>query len=230
MTRTRQWSMGTAVLVLLILVGGWFLVVAPKHASADDLRASTTTQESTNLTLAAQVSMLKAQQAGLPAQEAKLALIRQHIPDNPALPSFIRSLSALSKASNVTLQTIAPAPPTASTSPAVAPSGTKPTGVVPQLQSVSLTINLIGTYANLELFLNKLETLKRSFLLTGVQMAPGSATATGTTVSSGPPILAVIISARVFDVSTIGLSTGTARTGSTSTGSTSTGSTATTAH
>ena len=222
--------MGTAVIVLLILVGGWFGLVAPKHSSADDLRASTTTQETTNLTLAAQVSMLKAQQAGLPAQEAKLALIRQRIPDNPALPSFIRSLGALAKASNVALQTIAPVPPAPNSSPAVIPSGVRPTGVVPQLQTVAVTINLLGTYANVELFLNKLESLKRSFLVTGLQLSPGNSTTSGTTGGSGPPSLAVIVSARVFDVSTIGAAGKSASTGSASTGSTSTGSTATTAH
>jgi Tfp pilus assembly protein PilO len=230
MTRSRQWTMGTAVVVLLILVGGWFGVVAPKHSSAADLRAQTTTQESTNLTLAAQVSMLKAQKAGLPAQEAKLATIRQHIPENPALPSFIRSLNALATASGVTLQTIAPVPPTANTSPLVSPAGTKPTGVVPQLQTVALTINLLGTYANLELFLNKLETLKRSFLVTGMQVTPGNGTTTGVTSSSGSPSLAIILSARVFNVSTIGAAGSSGQSGSSSTGSTSAGSTATTAH
>jgi len=230
MTRTRKWSMGTAVIVILILVGGWFGLVAPKHSTADDLRAQTVTAESTNLTLAAQVSMLKAQKAGLPAQEAKLALIRQHIPDNPALPSLIRSLSSLAASAGVTLQTLAPVPPTANTSPAVTPVG----GVVPpgspQLQTVGLTINLLGTYSNLELFLNKLESLKRSFLVTGMQVTPGTSTTVGVTSGTGPTGLAIIINARVFDVSSIAVTGSSGHTGSTSTGSTSAGSTATTAH
>lgn len=230
MTRSRQWTVGTVVLVLLILVGGWFLLVAPRHTTADDLRTSTTAQESTNLSLAAQVAVLKVQKAGLPLQEAKLALIRQHIPDNPALPSFIRSLSSLASASNVKLQTIAPVPPVTNTSRPVTPAGTKPTGVVPQLQTVGVTINLVGTYANVELFLNKLETLKRSFLVTGLTITPGSVTTSGAATGSGPPSLAAIITARVFDVSTIGTAGGSAPTGSATTGSTSTGSTAVTAH
>jgi Tfp pilus assembly protein PilO len=226
MTRTRQWTLGTAVVVLLILVGGWFLMVAPKHASADELRASTTTQESTNLTLQGQIATLKQQKAGLPAQEAKLATIRQHIPDNPALPSFIRTLSSLAKSSNVSLQTIAPVAPTANTSPAVTTTGTAPSGVVPQLQQVGITINLLGTYANVELFLNKLESLKRSFLVTALQVTPGTAGTSCVTSGSGSPSLAVIITARVFDVSTIGVSG--AATGSTT--GTPSGSTATPAN
>ncbi len=219
MTRSRQWTMGTVVAVLLILVGGWFLLIAPKHASAADLRASTTAQEQNNMTLSAQVAMLKQQKAGLPAQEAKLATIRQHIPDNPALPSFIRSLSSLAKTSNVGLQSIAPVAPTANTSPAVSPAGTKPAGVLPQLQTVGVTINVLGTYANVELFMNKLESLKRSFLVTGLQLSPGAAGtsgAAGAATSSGPPTLTVIITARVFDVSSIGAAGGsTASTGTT---------------
>jgi Tfp pilus assembly protein PilO len=230
MTRSRQWTMGTAVVVLLILVGGWFGLVAPKHSAADDLRTQTTAQESNNLTLEAQVTMLKAQKAGLPAQEAKLATIRQHIPDNPALPSFIRSLSALAAASGVTLQSLAPVPPIPNASPPVT-SALKPTGVVPVLQNVGMAIDLLGTYANVELFLNKLENLKRSFLVTGLQITTGSTTtaAAATTGSSSPP-LSVIIAARVFDVSTIGVPGSSGQTGSASTGSTSAGSTATTAH
>ena len=229
MTRSRQWTMGTAVVVLLILLGGWFGLVAPKHSAADDLRSQTSTQESTNLTLAAQVSMLKAQKAGLPAQEAKLAVVRQHIPDNPALPSLIRSLSSVASASGVTLQSMVPAPPAPNASPTVPPAGAKPTGVVPQLQTVSLTLNVLGTYANIELFLNKLESLKRSMLVSGLQMTPGTATSTGAASGSGSPSLTVIINARVFDVSTAGTAGSTGSTGTTSTGSTSAGSTATTA-
>jgi len=235
MTRSRQWTMGTVVLVLLILVGGWFLLVSPKQSSANDLRAAATTQESTNATLAAQVSMLKAAQAGLPRQEAKLAQIRQHIPDNPALPSFVRSLSSIAAASNVTLQTVSPVPPVTNTSPLVQASGVQAALGVPQLQTIGVTINLLGTYANVELFLNKMETLKRSFLVTGLTITPGTATSAGVSTGTGSPSLAVIVAARVFNVSTIGQSTGSTSTGSSSTGSahtgsTSTGSTATTAH
>jgi Tfp pilus assembly protein PilO len=215
MARTRKWTMGTAAVVVLILLAGWFLLVSPKRASADELRASTATQEATNLTLASQLEALKVQKAGLPAEEAKLATIRQQIPDNPALPPLIRSLSSIAKKTGVTLQLIAPAPPTANASPAVAPAGPPATGVVPQLQTISLTINFFGTYANVELFLNHLEMLKRSFLVTGLQMSPGTATTNGVT-KSGSPTLAVIMQARAFNVTTIGLAPAPAAAGSTS--------------
>jgi type IV pilus assembly protein PilO len=195
--------MGTAVIVLLTLLAGWFLLVSPKKASAADLRTQTASQESQNLTLAAQVATLKEQKAGLPLQEAKLATIRQRIPDNPALPPLLRSLSALAKASNVTIASLAPAPPGPNTSPVVNPSGTPATGVVPQLQTISLTINFSGSYANVELFLNKLESLKRSFLVTGLQMT--GATGAGATGGTSSPTIAVIMAARVFDASTIGV-------------------------
>jgi Tfp pilus assembly protein PilO len=214
MTRTRQWTMGTALVVVLILLAGWFLLVSPKRASADELRASTATQETTNQTLTAQIAALKLQKAGVPAQEAKLAAIRQQIPDNPSLPALINSLSALAKKSGVTLQLVAPAAPTLNTSPLVTPTGPPATGVVPQLQTIALTINFLGTYANVELFLNRLENLKRSFLLTGLQLTPGTATTNGTS-SSGSPSLAVILQARVFNVSTVGAAAPTGAAGTT---------------
>jgi Tfp pilus assembly protein PilO len=204
MTRTRQWTMGTAAIVVLILLAGWFLLISPKRASAAEIQASTVTQEATNVTLASQLEALKVQKAGLPAEEAKLATIRQQIPDNPALPPLIRELSSLAKKSGVTLQLVAPATPTPNTSPAVTPAGPPATGVVPQLQTVGLNINFLGTYSNVELFLNHLEMLKRSFLVTGIQMNPGTATTNGVS-NSGSPTLAVIMQARVFNVSTIGV-------------------------
>jgi Tfp pilus assembly protein PilO len=201
MTRTRRWTMGTAVIVLLLLLAGWFLLVSPKRASAVDLRAQTATQESTNSTLTAQIATLKVQKAGVPAQEAKLAVIRQRIPDNPALPGLIRSLSALAKSANVSLQSITPASPAANRSPAVTPA-LPATGTVPVLNTIAITVDFNGTYANVELFLNKLESLKRSFLVSGLQITPDSAVKA---VGTNSPVLTVVLSGRVFDASTIGV-------------------------
>ncbi len=39
MTKSRTWTVGTAVLVVLILLAGWFLLVTPKRSHAADLQA-----------------------------------------------------------------------------------------------------------------------------------------------------------------------------------------------
>ena len=111
---------------------------------------------------------------------------------------MIRSISALAKKSNLTIASFAPAPPAPNTSPVVTSPLGAPSGVVPSLQTITVTINFSGTYPNVELFLNKLEALKRSFLVTGLQMSGAGGNSTAS------PKLTVVMQARVFDVSTIG--------------------------
>ena len=73
MTRTRKWVSGTAVLVLLVLVAGWFLLVSPKKADAANLQASVLSQQSSNDGLRAKI----AQDGMLKEQDRYLATLRK---------------------------------------------------------------------------------------------------------------------------------------------------------
>ena len=94
MSLTRKWSLLAAVLVVAIFAAGWFLLIAPKRTEANDLKTQAATQERDNAALVQKLAELKAQQAELPQQRAKLAVFRTQIPDNPALPSLVRNLTA----------------------------------------------------------------------------------------------------------------------------------------
>jgi Tfp pilus assembly protein PilO len=233
MTRTRTWSVATALLVLLVIAAGWFLLVAPKHASADQARTEAAAQESTNAGLQAQIAQLQAQQKDLPKQQAIIADIQQRIPQNPQLPALIRSLSSMAVASNVQVRSLTPlalvATQAAAPTDAVGPNGET-------LQVVTMAVEVDGTYYNVERFLNKVEQLKRSLLVTGIDMQVGTVA-----VSSGmSPTLKTTLTLRAFTVSSAVApgtsplnSAGTGATGTTKTGtpsSTSTTSSSTTAH
>jgi type IV pilus assembly protein PilO len=203
MTRTRKWSMLTALVAALVLIAGWFLLVSPNRASADDLRAQAATQQNTNAGLTAKLQQLKQQQKGVPAEQAKIADIQQRIPANPALPSLVRSLSSMAISAGVSIATLTPTTPVPSAVTtavgAIAPDGSS-------LQVIGLTVQVTGSYYNIERFLGKVETLKRALLVTGVTLnvdavAPASGAATTTAVAGSSPNLVAVLSIRAFMVS-----------------------------
>jgi Tfp pilus assembly protein PilO len=173
MTVTRKWSLLAAVLVVAIFAAGWFLLIAPKRSDAASLKAKAQSQSQANALLVQKLAVLKAQQADLPKEQAKLAKFRSQIPDNPALPSLIRDLTAASRKVGVTIDEMTPQTPVASVSTSVAgapaqpasPNQPAPTAAV--LYQVPLGLKVSGSYFELEQFINKLEGLQRSFLVSG---------------------------------------------------------------
>lgn len=206
MSVTRKWSLLASVLVLAILAAGWFLLVSPKRGEAAALREKTVSQDEANARLLQQLAVLKSQQADLPQQRAKLAVLRTQIPENPALPTLIRDLTAAGRKVGVSIDTMAPAVPVpAVVAVPVAPVATTTTTTdtttdtsaeaatpvpvappAPSLYQVPLTLNVTGSYFELEQFVNKLERLKRSFLVSGftVSEATGGTSAGSTEVAT----------------------------------------------
>ena len=206
MTVTRKWSLMAILLVVAIFVASWFLLIAPRRSHAADLRSQAATQDAANTRLQQKIAQLQAQAQDLPRQQARLAAVKVKIPENPALPALIRDLSAAAKKSGVSLDTLAPTKPVAVVNGVTAPttgagttaSGTPAggttdtTAVAPPapLFQVPVRVDASGSYFEIEQFLNKIEDLKRAFLVTGLtigeakqQSATGSATTGDLTVS-----------------------------------------------
>jgi type IV pilus assembly protein PilO len=198
MTETRKWSAAAAVLIVAIVAAGWFLLVSPKRSDAADLKAQTATQENDNVALQQKLEELKAQQADLPEQRARLAEIASKIPGNPALPSLVRDLTAAGRKVGVSIDSMAPSAPVAVATaapgvvaPAPAPAASA-TGTTDTLLQVPLTLKVTGSYFELEQYVNKLEGLKRSFLVTGFNIEPA-------TIDLHPEgALTITINGRVF--------------------------------
>ena len=173
MTKTRTWSAATAALCVLLIVAAYFLLIAPKRAEAADLRDQTVAQDQANQQSRLKIQQLKAQYAELPTKQAELAVIKQQLPDNPALPTLIRTLASMADATGVTLVSLAPAPPTAVVlaaapvvAPAVAPAAgapvTAPVAAAAAAPTASLfgittTMMIKGDYAASTLFVQKLQ-------------------------------------------------------------------------
>lgn len=201
MSVTRKWSLLAAVLVLAVLAAGWFLLIAPKRTEAAGLREQTASQVDANARLLQQLAVLKAQQAELPQQRAKLAVMRTQIPDNPALPRLIRDLTTAGRKVGVTIDTMAPAVPVPAVAPVGAPAAAPAAPAAAALYQVPLTLNVTGSYFELEQFVNKLEGLKRSFLVTGFTLSEASGSGSAEAPTSGGPApgdLTLALQGRVY--------------------------------
>jgi len=224
MSMTRRWSLLTAVLIVGILAASWFLLVSPKRSDAAGLRNDAAKQKVSNDALVQSLNELKAQSLDLPKAKAELAVLGKQIPDNPALPTLIRDLSAAGKKVGVSVVSMKPSSPIAAvvTAPVavVAPPATTTEGtatpapgdststgtaatpvaeapVAAALYVLPLSLEITGSYFEVEQFINKLEGMQRTFLLTAFTLKPFTST-TGTTTSTSSDELALSISGQVF--------------------------------
>lgn len=224
MDKLKQWVALTVVGVLVILAAGWFLLVSPKRGEAAEVRLQADQKASENSTLSNKITMLKAQAKELPKQQARLAAVAAKIPDNPALPALIRALTAAADDAGVELASLAPSTPTAvaaapasaavvaapgtAAAPSTTPAGASATGAssvagtAGTLQAITLQINVVGGYFQIEQFFDKVENLSRAMKVGSLTLAPGSnpvrPAAQGTTTSDPGRVLAANITGTVY--------------------------------
>jgi Tfp pilus assembly protein PilO len=196
------------MLIVGVLAASWFLLVSPKRSDASALSAQATKQQASNDALVQQLNVLKAQSLDLPKQKAKLAVMHKQIPDNPALPTLIRDLTAAGKkvgvqvvsmrpgppvAAAVAVPVAAPVPPAGGTDPtktdttSTTANGAIPTAVAPSvapLYLVPLQLEITGSYFEIEQFINRLEGIQRTFLVTAFSLKPGGGAATTATTTT----------------------------------------------
>ena len=204
MSKSRQWAMLTAVVCLAVLAAGWALVIKPQRSHASELRTQTQTAQGDANKLRTQVAQLQAQQRDLPAQQKLLSQIATKIPDNPALPALIRQLSAVADGAGVNLVSLAPGQPTmaaATGAPVTTTAATAAAAAAP-LATIPLTVQVQGSYYNVEQFFAGVESLDRAMLVTGFGLTPagGPSGATGTGPGAvAPGTLTAQITAQVFE-------------------------------
>ena len=190
MDKLKQWVALTALGSLAILAAGWFLLISPKHGEASDLKAQAATQITANSSLAGQILMLKAQAKDLPKQQARLAAVAAKIPDNPNLPALVRSLTQAADDTGVVLVSLSPSAPTAVAPPvaaapvsAAAAPGAGVTAAKPAaasaasagtLMAITVNANVVGSYFQVEQFLDRVESLSRAMKVTTLTVAPGA--------------------------------------------------------
>ena len=111
MTDTRKWTLGAALVAVVILVAGWFLLISPTRAEVADLEAQTQQQENANSALDTQLAVLKEQNKDLPEKQAELAALQTKIPQTAELPTYIREMQDVGRKSGVAFTSLTPATP-----------------------------------------------------------------------------------------------------------------------
>ena len=158
------------MLAALLIVAAWFVLISPQRSEAADLRDQASQQQQLNEQIKLKTAQLKAQFASLPARQAQLAEIKQEMPENPALPSLVRDLSAYADDAGVQLVSVAPAAPQPFTSTA---TSTASAATVAPLQQIQTTVVANGTYAELTLYLQKLQSkMRRAVLIDNLALTP----------------------------------------------------------
>jgi type IV pilus assembly protein PilO len=215
MEKMRQWTVLTALGVVGVLAAGWFLMVSPQRSHASQLRSEAASVEQSTAGLRSQIAQLKEQQKGETAQQKRLMEIATQIPDNPQLPALIRELSSAAHKAGVSLDSLAPAAPTAVTA-----TGTPTT--VP-LSQIPVTISVTGSYFNIESFVRALEHLDRALKTTGLTVGLNSGdTKTAGAAGAVPNALTGQIQAFVYESPSVTPAAATAQTAAPATPSTST--------
>ena len=180
MTTTRKWSLGAAVIVVLILVATWFLLVSPKRGEAADLQAATAAQDNENSSLETELAVLREQNKKLPKYQAELVELRNRVPQTNAMPGFIRQLTAAADNSGVELKSLTPAPAVPLSAESLPPEAVSPEGVLPggKLAGVNVDIIVTGGFFEIQQFANKLENLERYALVVGLTIDEAEAVET----------------------------------------------------
>ncbi|MGD9955034.1 MAG: type 4a pilus biogenesis protein PilO [Candidatus Nanopelagicales bacterium] len=186
-----RWYIAAGVSAVLVLVAGWFLLVSPQRATAEEIRLSVDAQEQANRATEAQIATLKAQFKDLPELQKQTAAIRSKMPTTPGMASLLRQLSTLAKTSGVKLVAVTPSQPTPLV---VGAAGSSAALNAPgQVNQIPVAVAVTGRFANVRLFLSGVEKMQRAMLVTGLTIARDEAADSGTSNQ-----LKVDLTSRVF--------------------------------
>ena len=169
--KTKNTMVGVLAAVLVLALW-WTVLLKPTRAKASKVRSDTAVDQQKLDPL--QTQLVKAQRDAAHAAEFKAELdsLQKAMPDSPALAAFLRDANAIASATGVTWQSVTHGPPT----PGV-------DGVL----SITLGIEVKGTYPQVVDYLTRLAALQRLVVVDGVQLVTSASTGaeTGTSASSG---------------------------------------------
>lgn len=99
----KPWIGLTAVIALLIVVIGWFLVISPTQTATADTLANIESEQNRTVQLTTALNTLKAQYEDLDASRAELDDISVQVPSTAETADFRRTLVARATTSGVTI-------------------------------------------------------------------------------------------------------------------------------
>ena len=194
--KTKNLAVGA--LVGLLTMALWYnFLLKPTRASEKKVKDETAVERTKLQPLQAQVAQANIDAAHAGTFKARLAVLKNAIPESPALANFIRDANAVAAASGISWQSVTHGPPTPG---------------VGGVESISVGIQIKGTYEQVLDYLTRISKLRRllvldnvNFTAAGTTVAPGTGAASGganasTGPFSGASSLSVTITARMFEI------------------------------
>jgi hypothetical protein len=182
---TSRWIAGTAALCLALLVLAYLTLVGPRRDEAASLTDQTVAEEQQNDQVQLRTAQLRALYATLPQRRADLAAMLEQMPVTADVPGLVRSLDAVATSSGVSLDAVTPSSATYLDATAGA-AGAAPAGGAGSVRPVVVALNLTvhGPYFKDVTFLKKLQTGKRAYLVSGLQVSVADGVVTMTVKGS----------------------------------------------
>ncbi|PPL20050.1 hypothetical protein [Microterricola pindariensis] len=106
MNDKRIWTIGAALLAAAVLLGGYFLGVAPQLTAASAADTERAAVEAQNAALAAELEVLKKDFESIDTFKSELAEVRVSVPDSASFSAFVSELDALAVAAGVQVSTL----------------------------------------------------------------------------------------------------------------------------
>jgi len=128
--QTHRLLSGVTILLMVVLVvAGWFLVAQPQLAAASTANGQLASAQAQIASTQQTIDQLKSQQKGLPKLQLKLADLRKSIPEGAESSAFIDGINALAASAGVTIKALSMSDAVPYTPPVVAkpPAASGPT-------------------------------------------------------------------------------------------------------
>jgi hypothetical protein len=208
---SRDKTLLAVIVLIVIAVGGYFLVVQPEHSKANKLQDQITTANSNLQQAEATVRSGEQAEAQYKIYAQQFKSISAAVPSDEQIPALINELQAASTKTKVGFQAVSVAATTAAATVAPATPTTATTSAAAiTFPSQSFSLSFTGSYFAVANLLGKLSSFvhadDKHFHATGrllsissVSMTPGSSTAASTDSASSTANGAVTASVTALD-------------------------------
>jgi len=154
----RMWLIGGFLAAALLVTAGWFVLISPKFAQADEVRSQAEGASLQLIKLNKEVAALAALEKKKAAYVTQLRAKQAALPTSYDVPAFVRQLQDSGNALNVDISGITVGGPAKS-------------GTVTDVVELPITLAAEGSPANLSTFLTKLQTGQpRAVLINSVNL------------------------------------------------------------
>lgn len=177
-------TVAAGVLAAVLIVAAWWMFLfSPARSDANKVESQVKAAKAKSLSLETEQKQLEDLEQRAPQIQADRDRLRNAVPDQPELASFIEQANQLGTDTGVTWVSVSPSEPSAGTA-----AGT-----------VTVALEVTGGYYQVLDYLNRLESIPRLVVVDQVSLTATTESDAGGAAVGGPPQLTASLTARMFD-------------------------------